>query len=108
MDFQTVTLTDLKKDANRLFADVSREHPLRVLHRAHEIKVVIPLDQYLDLMTYWNSGVKDGAVDRTPLAEQLQRVQREFAELNKMLEKEPADENEGAGFGKVAVSQQGR
>jgi hypothetical protein len=103
MDFKTVTLTDLKKDANRLFADVSREQPLRVLHRAHEIKVVIPLDQYLDLMTYWQSGVKGQTTERTPLSEQLQRVQREFAELNKMLESEPeADEGAGA-RGKVAV-----
>jgi hypothetical protein len=41
MNFKIVTLTNLKKDANRLFADVTRERPLRVLHRAHEIKVVI-------------------------------------------------------------------
>lgn len=103
MDFRTVTLTDLKKDANRLFAEVSREQPLRVLHRAHEIKVVIPLDQYLDLMTYWQSGVKGQTIERTPLSEQLQRVQREFAELNKMLESE-READEGAGKrGKVAL-----
>lgn len=103
MDFKTVTLTDLKKDANRLFSEVSREQPLRVLHRAHEIKVVIPLDQYLDLVTYWQSGVKGQTTERTPLSEQLQRVQREFAELNKMLESEP-EADEGVGKrGKVAL-----
>jgi len=39
MEFKTVTVTDLKKNANRLFAEVSREQPLRILHRAHDIKV---------------------------------------------------------------------
>ena len=103
MDFKTVTVTDLKKDANRLFAEVSRDQPLRVLHRAHEIKVVIPLDQYLDLMTYWQSGVRGQTVERTPLGEQLQRVQREFSELNKMLESEPEADEGAVKRGKVAV-----
>jgi len=102
MEFKTVTVTDLKKNANRLFAEVSRDQPLRILHRAHDIKVVIPLDQYLDLMTYWQSGTKAQTTERTPLSEQLQRVQREFTELNKMLKDDTDDE--GAELGrKVAL-----
>ncbi|MBM4253183.1 MAG: hypothetical protein FJ146_14535 [Deltaproteobacteria bacterium] len=91
MEFKTVTVTDLKKDANRLFADVSRDKPLRILHRAHDIKVVITLDHYLDLIAYWQSGTKTQPTERTPLGEQLQRVQREFNELNKILDTDADD-----------------
>ena len=97
MEFKTVTVTDLKKDANRLFADVSRDKPLRILHRAHDIKVVITLDHYLDLLTYWQSGTRAQPVERTPVGDQLQRVQREFNELNKMLEADANDEGVGLG-----------
>jgi len=42
-------------------------------------------------MTYWQSGTKAQTTERTPLGEQLQRVQREFTELNKMLKDDTDD-----------------
>lgn len=81
----TVTASDIRSPkGNALLGSVTGERALRIVHRGHEIKVVVTEARYLELLTFWQMfqhGAAGQPMPMTTASAELAAAEREDAEL---------------------------
>lgn len=81
--FKTVTASSLRgPEGTGLLREVSDGQALRVVHRGHQIKVLITEERYLSLLNFWNLFEHQEPLPVTTTAEELAAAEREDEELD--------------------------